>query len=288
MGGQESATPVRPGTAAVAPALELAGVQKIFFVRTARGPAGLLVLDDVSLTVPREQFVAVLGPSGCGKTTLARVVVGLDREIRGEVRLDGTPAGPPGPDRCLVFQNYGLLPWRTVLSNVELGLEIQGTPREQRRAAAREYLEMVGLTGFERRFPHEISGGMQQRTGLARALATKPRMLVMDEPFGALDAQMRTLLQDELLRICGIVRSTVLFVTHSIDEAVYLSDRIVIFSARPGRPVADVPVGLPRPRSDEVRASPEFMAARKQVSDLLAERTSYYDGDAQQPTLPGD
>jgi NitT/TauT family transport system ATP-binding protein len=269
------------------PALELSGLQKIFFVQTARGPAGLLVLDRVSLNVAREQFVAVLGPSGCGKTTLARVVVGLEREISGEVLIDGLPAGPPGPDRCLVFQNYGLLPWRTVLANVELGLEIQGRPRDERRATAMEFIQMVGLAGFEKRYPHEISGGMQQRTGLARALATQPRMLVMDEPFGALDAQMRTLLQDELLRICELVQSTVLFVTHSIDEAVYLSDRIVIFSARPGRPVADVPVDLPRPRTDEVRASPEFAAVRRQVSDLLAERTSYYDG-REQATLPTD
>jgi NitT/TauT family transport system ATP-binding protein len=258
--------------------LELRDVRKIFFVQTPSGHAGLLVLDGVSLAVPRRQFVSVLGPSGCGKTTLARIVVGLDREISGEVLLDGAAAGPPGPDRCLVFQNYGLLPWRTVLANVELGLEIQGVPRGRRRATALEYLDMVGLSGFEKRFPHQISGGMQQRTGLARALATRPEMLVMDEPFGALDAQMRTLLQDELLRICELVQSTVLFVTHSIDEAVYLSDRIVVFSARPGRPVADVNVDLPRPRSDQMRAAPEFAAIRKQVSDLLAERTSYYDG----------
>lgn len=287
MGAPPTAAPARGESLAAAPALELSGIQKVFFVQTGRGPAGLLVLDDVSLTVAREQFVAVLGPSGCGKTTLARVVVGLEREINGEVRIDGRPAGPPGPDRCLVFQNYGLLPWRTVLGNVELGLEIQGQPSRQRRATAMEFIDLVGLAGFEKRYPHEISGGMQQRTGLARALATQPRMLVMDEPFGALDAQMRTLLQDELLRVCGIVKSTVLFVTHSIDEAVYLSDRIVIFSARPGRPVADVPVDLPRPRSDEIRASPEFAAVRRQVSDLLAERTSYYDG-RQPANLPTD
>lgn len=287
MGAPPTAAPARGESLAAAPALELRDIQKVFFVQTGRGPAGLLVLDDVSLTVAREQFVAVLGPSGCGKTTLARVVVGLEREINGEVLIDGRPAGPPGPDRCLVFQNYGLLPWRTVLGNVELGLEIQGQPSRQRRATAMEFIDLVGLAGFEKRYPHEISGGMQQRTGLARALATQPRMLVMDEPFGALDAQMRTLLQDELLRVCGIVKSTVLFVTHSIDEAVYLSDRIVIFSARPGRPVADVPVDLPRPRSDEIRASPEFAAVRRQVSDLLAERTSYYDG-RQPANLPTD
>jgi NitT/TauT family transport system ATP-binding protein len=275
---QHSAALAPAATGETAPALELRDVRKIFFVQTPSGHAGLLVLDGVSLAVPRRQFVSVLGPSGCGKTTLARIVVGLDREISGEVLLDGAAAGPPGPDRCLVFQNYGLLPWRTVLANVELGLEIQGVPRGRRRATALEYLDMVGLSGFEKRFPHQISGGMQQRTGLARALATRPEMLVMDEPFGALDAQMRTLLQDELLRICELVQSTVLFVTHSIDEAVYLSDRIVVFSARPGRPVADVNVDLPRPRSDQMRAAPEFAAIRKQVSDLLAERTSYYDG----------
>lgn len=287
MKDQRSVAPAAGGTAPTSLALELRDVSKMFFVPTRRGPAGLLVLDEVSLSAKRGEFVAVLGPSGCGKTTLARIVVGLDRDITGDVLIDGRPAGPPGPDRCLVFQNYGLLPWRTVQANVELGLEIQGIPRAERRATAGEYIELVGLTGFERRFPHEISGGMQQRTGLARALATSPRMLVMDEPFGSLDAQMRTLLQDELLRICELVQTTVLFVTHSIDEAVYLADRILVFSARPGRTVAEVDEGLPRPRTNALRATREFNEVRQRVSDLLAERTDYYDDD-ERARLPTD
>jgi NitT/TauT family transport system ATP-binding protein len=261
------------------PALEIQHVQKLFFQPTPRGPAGLLVLDDVSFSVGEKEFVSVLGPSGCGKTTLARIIVGLEEIAAGRVLLDGREAGPPGPDRCLVFQNYALLPWRTVLGNVELAMEIQGIPRAERRARARRYITLVGLTGFESRYPHQLSGGMQQRTGLARALAAEPRMLIMDEPFGAVDAQMRTLLQDELLRICDQMRVTVLFVTHSIDEAVYLSDRILVFSARPGRPVAEVAVDLPKPRWEGARSSHRFIEIRKAVSDILAERTDYYRGD---------
>jgi len=158
-------------------------------------------------------------------------------------------------------------------------MEIQGIPKPERRARAQRYIELVGLSGFETHYPHQLSGGMQQRTGLARALAAEPRMLIMDGPFGALDAQMRTLLQDELLRICETMRVTVLFVTHSIDEAVYLSDRILVFSARPGRPVAELTVDLPHPRDQATRSSHRFTEIRKAVSDILAERTDYYRGD---------
>jgi NitT/TauT family transport system ATP-binding protein len=261
------------------PALDVRDLRKIFFQPSPRGPAGLLVLDEVSFAVQEGEFVSALGPSGCGKTTLARIIVGLEDVAAGSVFVDGRPAGPPGPDRCLVFQNYALLPWRTVLGNVELAMEIQGIPRAERRERARRYIDLVGLTGFERRYPHQLSGGMQQRTGLARALAAEPRMLIMDEPFGAVDAQMRTLLQDELLRICDRMTVTVLFVTHSIDEAVYLSDRILVFSARPGRPVAEVAVDLPKPRGGAARSSHRFIEIRKAVSDILAERTSYYRSD---------
>ncbi|MBI3457581.1 MAG: ABC transporter ATP-binding protein [Candidatus Rokubacteria bacterium] len=262
-----------------ATALELRSVKKIFFQPSPRGPAGLLVLNDVSFSVRDGEFVSALGPSGCGKTTLARIIVGLEDIAGGSVLIDGRPAGPPGPDRCLVFQHYALLPWRTVLGNVELAMEIQGISKAERRERARRYIELVGLTGFEKRYPHQLSGGMQQRTGLARALAAEPRMLIMDEPFGAVDAQMRTLLQDELLRICEQMNVTVLFVTHSIDEAVYLSDRILVFSARPGRPVAEVAVDLPKPRRRGARSSHRFIEIRKAVSDILAERTDYYRGD---------
>jgi NitT/TauT family transport system ATP-binding protein len=267
-------------------ALEVRNGVKIFFADSTAG-SDLLVLDDVSFAVRSGEFLSVLGPSGCGKTTLARIITGLDEFVSGEVLVDGAPPGPPGAERCLVFQNYGLLPWRTVEGNVELGMEVQGVGRAERKQRAREYLKLVGLTGFEKRYPHQISGGMQQRTGLARALATQPKMLIMDEPFGALDAQMRTLLQDELLRICEMTGLTVLFVTHSIDEAVYLSDRILVFSARPGRPVAELTVDLPRPRDEKARSSHAFIEVRKQVSDILAERTTYYQSDAKAPAQAG-
>jgi NitT/TauT family transport system ATP-binding protein len=262
-------------------ALEVTNVQKVFPQPDSPTGEPLQVLADVTFTVKEGEFVSVLGPSGCGKTTLARNIIGLEPVTSGDIYLDGKPAGPPGPNRCLVFQNYGLLPWRTVQANVELGMEVQRVSKAERRERAQKYIELVGLGGFEKRFPHQISGGMQQRTGLARALATEPRMLLMDEPFGAVDAQMRTLLQDELLRICELTRMTVLFVTHSIDEAVYLSDRILIFSARPGRPVAEVNVEIEKPRHDEIRSSKEFAQIRKDVSQLLHEKTDYYVGDRQ-------
>jgi NitT/TauT family transport system ATP-binding protein len=261
-------------------ALEVRDLTKLFFRQTPKGWAGFQVLDRVSFTVAPGEFVSVLGPSGCGKTTLARILVGIETLDQGQVLIDGRPAGPPGADRCLVFQNYGLFPWRTVADNVELGLELRGVPAQRRRQEARKYIDLVGLTGFEKYFPHQISGGMQQRAGLARALSTQPRLLLMDEPFGAVDAQMRTLLQDELLRVCEVTGTTVLFVTHSVDEAIYLSDRIVIFSARPGRLVDEVAVRLPKPRySSDVRSDVLFGEARKRVTQILAERTDYYRAD---------
>jgi NitT/TauT family transport system ATP-binding protein len=262
-------------------ALQISNVQKVFPQPDSPTGEPLQVLADVSFRIEEGEFVSVLGPSGCGKTTLARTIIGLEPVTSGDIYIDGEPAGPPGSNRCLVFQNYGLLPWRTVQANVELGMEVQGVAKSERRQRAAKYIELVGLSGFEKRFPHQISGGMQQRTGLARALATEPRMLLMDEPFGAVDAQMRTLLQDELLKIRELTRMTVLFVTHSIDEAVYLSDRILIFSARPGRPVAEVNVDLPKPRNDETRSTKAFADVRKQVSQLLHEKTDYYVGDRQ-------
>jgi NitT/TauT family transport system ATP-binding protein len=269
-------------------ALEVRGVRKLFYQQRGGEWVGLLVLDGISFAVRAQEFVSVLGPSGCGKTTLARIIVGIEPVDQGEILIDGQSAGPPGENRCLVFQNYGLFPWRTVLDNVCLGLEIRGVPRAERERRGREYLRLVGLAEFEKHFPHQISGGMQQRTGLARALSTEPRLLLMDEPFGAVDAQMRTLLQDELLRLCELVKTTVLFVTHSVEEAIYLSDRILIFSARPGRLVAEVTVDLPQPRyAFDARSDPRFVDVRREVSRLLAERTDYY-GGAHAAAVHGD
>jgi ABC-type nitrate/sulfonate/bicarbonate transport system ATPase subunit len=257
--------------------LDVRGVTKVFHQRTGSEIRPLPVLDDISFDVQPREFVSVLGPSGCGKTTLLRIIVGIETADRGEVSIDGRPAGPAGRDRCIVFQNYGLLPWLTVNANVELGLEIQGVEPARRADLARKYIELVGLTGFERFYPHQISGGMQQRTGLARALCAEPKILLMDEPFGAVDAQMRSLLQDELLRICEVLETSVLFVTHSLEEAVYLSDRILVFSARPGRRVAEVAVDLPKPRyGADIRSSIPFVEMRRRVSQLLQEKTDYY------------
>src|SRR5262249_7137273 len=187
------------------------------------------------------------------------IIAGLTPSDRGEVQLNGRAVSAPGRDRGFVFQHFGLLPWRTALANVEFGLEIAGVPGDARRRAAREYLNLVGLTSFAGDYPHQLSGGMQQRVGLARALAIQPDVLLMDEPFASLDAQTREQLQEELSRIWSKTETTVLFVTHSIDEAIYLSDRVIVMQARPGRIRDDVPVELPRPRWDtDVKADPRY------------------------------
>jgi NitT/TauT family transport system ATP-binding protein len=220
--------------------------------------------------VRNNEFVCLLGPSGCGKTTLIRIIAGLIRADRGEILVENKPVAAPGRDRCMVFQQFGLLPWRTVLANVEFGLEIEGVPREERQAVARQYLELVGLNGFEKYYPHQISGGMQQRVGIARALSKKPDILLMDEPFGAVDAQTREQLQEELLKIWTKTKNTVIFVTHSIDESIYLSDRVIIMQARPGRIKEDVKIDLPRPRWEgDVKADPRFAELRARIRESL-------------------
>jgi NitT/TauT family transport system ATP-binding protein len=214
----------------------------------------------------------LLGPSGCGKTTLIRIIAGLLMPDRGEVLVNNQPVTAPGRDRCMVFQQFGLLPWRTVMSNVEFGLEIEGVGREERRQLADKYLELVGLQGFENYYPHQISGGMQQRVGIARALAKKPEFLLMDEPFGAVDAQTREQLQEELLKIWAQTEATVVFVTHSIDEAIYLSDRVVVMQARPGRIKEEVAIDLRRPRWEgDVKADPRFAQLRSRLRESLRE-----------------
>jgi NitT/TauT family transport system ATP-binding protein len=218
-----------------------------------------LVLDDVSFRVAAGEFVSVLGPSGCGKTTILRVIVGLLAADHGTIRIDGSAKYAPGRDVCLVFQSYGLFPWRTVRENVEFGLKVQGLPSNERRRISREFIDLVGLSAFENHFPHQISGGMQQRVGLARALACKPKLLLMDEPFAAVDAQTRERLQTELLRLVDQTASTVVFVTHSIEEAVYLGSRVLVMAANPGRITSDVLVGLGERRWErEVRLEHAF------------------------------
>jgi ABC-type nitrate/sulfonate/bicarbonate transport system ATPase subunit len=231
-------------------------------------PSGdrLLALDKFTLKVEGGRFVTVVGPSGCGKTTLLRIAGGLMQSDSGETRLDGAAIAGPSPKMSMVFQGIGLMPWKTIGDNVALGIQLQAhRPRltDEEGELVRATLGMVGLTGFERYYPYQLSGGMQQRVGLARALVRQPEILLMDEPFGALDAQTRTVLQDELLAIWRRVNSTVLFITHDLDEAIYLSDRVVIMGRRPGRIKEVLDVNLPRPRySYDARAEPEFARLR--------------------------
>jgi NitT/TauT family transport system ATP-binding protein len=252
--------------------LEVRQLSKVFFEQNDPRKPALVALYNVSLTVRRNEFISLLGPSGCGKTTLIRIIAGLLASDRGEVLVENRPVTGPGRDRCMVFQQFGLLPWRTVLANVEFGLEIDGVPKGERATVARRYLDLVGLKGFEHYYPHQISGGMQQRVGIARALSKQPDILLMDEPFGAVDAQTREQLQEELLKIWGQTDTTVIFVTHSIDEAIYLSDRVIVMQARPGRIKEECSVDLPRPRWEgDVKADPRFARLRARLRDSLRE-----------------
>jgi NitT/TauT family transport system ATP-binding protein len=223
------------------------------------------VLDDVSFAVADLEFVAIVGPSGCGKSTFLRIVDGLIAPDSGEVRLNGRPVHGPGQGRGMVFQSFDLFPWRTALGNVEFGLEMANVPRAERKKRARHWIDLVGLKGFEQSYPHQLSGGMQQRVGIARALAIEPEVLLMDEPFGALDVQTRDLLQDELLAIWQRERKTVLFVTHSIEEAIYLADRVLVFTPRPARIERVLNVPFSRPRTEDVKSSVEFVELRREI-----------------------
>jgi len=222
----------------------------------------LPVLEHVSLTVEDGTFVSFVCPSGCGKTTLLRIIDGLIRPASGRVVVDGKQVQGPSADRAMVFQEFNLLPWRTAQKNAELGLELQGGDNRARSGEAAKALELTGLEGFGQHFPHQLSGGMKQRVGLARALCTAPKYLLMDEPFGALDPQIRELMQIELMKLWEQDRKTVVFVTHSVDEAIFLSDRIAIFSARPGKVLETLTIDLPRPRwtnDEQVKASPPWL-----------------------------
>ena len=228
-------------------------------------------LDHFNLEIGRGEFVSIVGPSGCGKSTFLNILLGLIKPDGGETQLDGNPIVGPSQERAMVFQEFGLLPWRTVAANIELGLELKGIPAGQRATRAGELIKLVGLRDFERHYPHELSGGMKQRVGLARALATDPDVLLMDEPFAALDAQTRDLMQAELLQIWERTRKTVLFVTHSIEEAAYLSDRVIIMTARPGRTKDILKIQLPRPRDYEMRLTPEFNEIKSRIWEVLKE-----------------
>jgi len=250
------------------------------------GPEGHehVVFDQVSFDIHRREFITIIGPSGCGKSTFIRIAAGLDEATGGEILLDGQPIHGPGPDRGMVFQGYTLFPWRTVKENVMFGLEMQGKDRTEAEATAREWLEMVGLSRFEESYPHELSGGMKQRVAIARALANEPRVLIMDEPFGALDALTRCKMQTYLLQIWKKVDVTILFITHDLDEAIYLSDRILVLGVNPGGIREFIQNPVPRPRSIAQFLSPEFLALKARLDDLIHAPSA--DADEEDEKLP--
>jgi NitT/TauT family transport system ATP-binding protein len=255
-------------------AVRIDGVSHEFSPPRQRRAPPVTALLDIQLDIAPQTFVSIVGPSGCGKTTLLRIVDGLIPPTRGRVWIDGAPVSGPARDRAMVFQDADLLPWRTALANVAFGLEVHGVPRAQCAARALEAIVRVGLDGFEQHYPGQLSGGMRQRVGLARALSINPRLLLMDEPFGALDAQTREAMQEELLRIWEEDQKTVVFITHSIEEAVLLSDTVVVLTARPGTVRAVVPIDLPRPRwrDEDLRGDPRFAEYRRGINALLHER----------------
>lgn len=227
------------------------------------------VFDNLSFNIHRREFITVIGPSGCGKSTFIRIAAGLDDASGGQILLDGQPISGPGPDRGMVFQGYTLFPWLSVKRNVMFGLEMRGKDKSTAENEAGLWLDMVGLSKFENSYPHELSGGMKQRVAIARALANEPRVLIMDEPFGALDAQTRAQMQSYLLQIWRKVDVTILFITHDLDEACYLSDRILVLGANPGRVVEFIENPVPRPRSPAQCTSPEFQALKHRLEELI-------------------
>jgi len=246
--------------------LEVNGVGKHFV-----SPQGetIQALHDINFKIHRRELICLIGPSGCGKSTLNRLIAGLDFATEGEMLLDGEPITDPGPDRGMVFQSYTLFPWLTVIKNVAFGLRMQGNSSGWAERMAMQWVEMVGLSGFENHYPSQLSGGMRQRVAIARALAAKPRMLLMDEPFGALDAQTRCTMQDYLLQIWHNIDATIVFVTHDLDEAVYLADRIVVLGKNPGHLQEIIEVPVPRPRRREQIFDPEFIATKKRLEELI-------------------
>ena len=248
------------------PKLSVKGVRKVF-----EGRAGdVVALDGVDFEIAEKEFVTVIGTSGCGKSTLLSIIAGLEEETEGVVLVDGEEVYAPGRDRGVVFQSYTLFPWMTAQKNVEFALR---GPRRERGDVARQHLEMVGLEGFADAYPSQLSGGMRQRIAIARALSYKPQVLLMDEPFGALDAQTRQLMQELLTKIWEEHRMTVMFVTHDIDEAVFLSDRVLVMTARPGRIKEDITIGVDRPRTFEVLTTPEFFDYKSRLLAAVREES---------------
>ena len=246
--------------------VSIQAVSRIFEGHKGQRTQALLPVD---FEVRDNDFVTILGPSGCGKSTLLRIVAGLDHATSGRVLLDGVSVEGPGADRGMVFQSYTLFPWLTIEQNIRFGLRERGMPEAQQKERAAYFIAKVGLRGFEQHFPKQLSGGMQQRTAIARALANDPKILLMDEPFGALDNQTRVLMQELLLGIWEAERKTVLFVTHDIDEAIFMANRVAVFSARPGRIKTELAVDLPHPRHYTIKTSPEFMDLKARLTEEI-------------------
>ena len=247
--------------------IDISNVGKIYHSQGTDAP--VTALDGVSLRIRRGEFISLLGPSGCGKSTLLNIVAGFQSATSGQILQNGRKITKPDPSRTVVFQDYALFGWMTVQQNVEFGLKAKGMPKAQRAELARSLIATVQLSGFEDKFPHQMSGGMKQRAAIARALAPDPDILLMDEPFGALDAQTRVLLQEEIARISSETKKTVIFVTHGIDEAIFLADRVVVMSPRPGRVREEVLVPLPRPRTADMRSDPWFVSTVKDLWETL-------------------
>ncbi|QQK81121.1 ABC transporter ATP-binding protein [Salicibibacter cibi] len=233
-----------------------------------------VALQNININITDGEFICIVGPSGCGKTTLLNTIIGFVKPSKGTILLDNEKVEGPTKDRSMVFQTPSLLPWRTVFKNVIYGVEIQNRDSDETRKLAYDYIEMVGLKGFENSYPHELSGGMQQRANLARALTVDPSLLLLDEPFSALDAQTREFMQQELLRIWSETKKTSIFITHQIDEAVYLADRVIVLGARPGRVVDTVDINIPRPRKLNIKRTPEFLKHSDHIWSLIEKESS--------------
>jgi NitT/TauT family transport system ATP-binding protein len=257
--------------------LEVSHLEKRYPTRTGE----FIALRNINFDVHQREFICVIGRSGCGKSTLIRTIAGLEEPTGGEIIVEGNSVRGPGPDRGMVFQSYTLFPWLTVLRNVMFGLRMSGTDEATAEHDARRWIEIVGLSGFEDRYPDQLSGGMKQRVAIARALANRPRILLLDEPFGALDAQTRGRMQSYLLKIWRKVEVTVLFITHDLDEAIFLADRIVVLGANPGHVQEIIEVPVPRPRRVEHLLDPTFLAVRRHLEELI-----HPGGDTEEPDLP--
>jgi NitT/TauT family transport system ATP-binding protein len=256
-------------------------------IRLGEGSQAFDAVQDVSLSIAPGEFVCVLGPSGCGKSTLLGALAGHWQPSRGRIRVDGQAVAGPHPDRGLVFQQHTLFPWKKVLDNVAFGLKMKGVGRRERRERARELLELVGLKGFEDRYPIQLSGGMQQRVEIARVLINHPRVMLMDEPFGALDAQTRLKMQELLLEVWSRVKTTIVFITHDIDEALFLADRILVMSPRPGRIIEEIRLDFERPRHPDLVTSPHFTQLKRHCLALLHPQTNIVPLDRLSPLGPG-